>query len=125
MRFPRVLPALLLALSLGACHSYEPVTAPLPELAPAIDGRNEVRLTLWSGEKVILQDVYVTGGSVFGYPLHGRGPGAAQQSVPLSAIAEAHLRKPHASKSIGYLVGGALVAGTVVASAGLRSAVHQ
>lgn len=125
MRFPRMLPTLLLALTLGACHSYEPVTMPLPEYAPAIDGRNEMRLTLVSGEEVILQDTYVAGGAVYGYPLHGAGADGAQVSVPFATIARAQLRKPHASKSVGYIVGGALVAGTVAASASLFSAVRR
>lgn len=31
MRFPQILSALLLASTLGACHSFEPATTPLPE----------------------------------------------------------------------------------------------
>ena len=38
MRFPRILSALLLASTLGACHSYQPVTTPLPEFVAAHDG---------------------------------------------------------------------------------------
>ncbi len=125
MRFPRFLPALFLALALGACHSYEPVTVPLPDYAPAVDGRNEMRLTLVSGERVTLRDTYVAGGSVYGYSLDAPSTGYAPVSVPVSAIQKADLRKPHASKPLAYLVGGALIAGTVAASASLFGAVRK
>ncbi len=125
MRFPKMLSALLLASTLGACHSYEPVTAPLPEFVAAHDGRNEMRLTLVSGEQVTLQDTYVAGGSLYGYPKDATTPGAAQVAVPLGDIRQADLRKPHASKPLGYVIGGALIAGTVAASASLFGAVRQ
>ena len=125
MRFPKMLSALLLASTLGACHSYEPVTTPLPEYVAAHDGRNEMRLTLVSGEQVTLQDTYVAGGSLYGYPKDATTPAAAQVAVPLGDIRSAHLRKPHASKPLGYVVGGALIAGTVAASASLFGAVRQ
>ena len=125
MRFPKMLSALLLASTLGACHSYEPVTTPLPEYVAAHDGRNEMRLTLVSGEQVTLQDTYVAGGSLYGYPKDATTPGAAQVAVPLGDIRQADLRKPHASKPLGYVIGGALIAGTVAASASLFGAVRK
>jgi hypothetical protein len=125
MRFPRILSALLLASTLGACHSYQPVTAPLPEYVAAHDGRNEMRLTLVSGERVLLEDTYVAGGSLYGYPKDAPSAGSALVEVPLDAIQQAHLRKPHASKSVGYVVGGALIAGTVAASASLFGSVRK
>ena len=125
MRFPRILSALLLASTLGACHSYQPVTTPLPEFVAAHDGRNEMRLTLVSGEQVTLEDTYVAGGSLYGYPKDASSTGYSPVSVPLGAIQQAHLRKPHASKSVGYVVGGALIAGTVAASASLFGAVRK
>ena len=125
MRFPRMLPALLLVSILGACHSYQPVTAPLPEFVAAHDGRNEMRLTLVSGEQVILQDTYVAGAALYGYPKDAAPAGYTPVSVPLDAIRQADLRKPYASKSLGYVIGGALIAGTVAASASLFGAVRQ
>ena len=125
MRFPRILPVLLLASTLGACHSYQPVTTPLPEFVAAHDGRNEMRLTLVSGEQVTLQDTYVAGGSLYGYPKDAPSAGYSPVSVPLDAIRQADLRKPHASKPLGYVIGGALIAGTVAASASLFGAVRQ
>ena len=125
MRFPRILSALLLVSTLGACHSFEPVTTPLPEFVAAHDGRNEMRLTLVSGEQMTLQDTYVAGGSLYGYPKDAASTGYSPVSVPLGAIRQADLKKRHASKSVGYLVGGALIAGTVAASATLFGAVRQ
>lgn len=124
MRFPRMFTTLLLASTLGACHSYQPVTAPLPEFVAAHDGRNEMRLTLVSGEQVTLQDTYVAGGSLYGYPKDATATGSPV-SVPLGDIRQADLRKPHASKPLGYVIGGALIAGTVAASATLFGAVRQ
>lgn len=125
MRFPRILSALLLASTLGACHSYQPVTTPLPEFVAAHDGRNEMRLTLVSGEQVTLQDTYVAGGALYGYPKDAPSTGYSPVSVPLGDIQQADLRKPHASKPLGYVIGGALIAGTVAASASLFGAVRQ
>lgn len=125
MRFPRMFTTLLLASTLGACHSYQPVTAPLPEFVAAHDGRNEMRLTLVSGEEVTLQDTYVAGGSLYGYPKDAASTGYSPVSVPLADIQQARLRKPHASKPLGYVIGGALIAGTVAASATLFGAVRQ
>ena len=125
MRFPRMFTTLLLASTLGACHSYQPVTAPLPEFVAAHDGRNEMRLTLASGERVVLQDTYVAGGSLYGYPKDAASTGYSPVSVPLADIQQARLRKPHASKPLGYVIGGALIAGTVAASATLFGAVRQ
>jgi len=125
MRFPRMLSVLLLASTLGACHSYELVTAPLPEATAAHDGRNEMRLTLVSGERVTLQDTYVAGGSLYGYPLDAPSAGYAPVSVPLGDITEARIRSSHASKPLGYVIGGALLAGTVAASASLFGAAHN
>ena len=125
MRFPRILPVLLLVSTLGACHSYQPVTTPLPEFVAAHDGRNEMRLTLVTGEQVTLQDTYVAGGALYGYPKDAASAGSSPVSVPLAAIRQADLRKPHASKPLGYVIGGALIAGTVAASASLFGAVRQ
>lgn len=122
MRFPTMLAALCLASSFAGCHSYEPVLSPLPEFTPAQEGRNEMRLTLMTGEQLQLEGAYVAGGAVYGYPLHASSKGASLVSVPLGAIRQAHLRKPHASRTVGYLVGGALIAGTVAASASLAGA---
>jgi hypothetical protein len=60
MRFPRICSALLLASTLGACHSNQLVTAPVPEASA-----------------------------------------------------------PHASRPLAYVIGAALIAGTVAASASL------
>ena len=109
MRFPRILSALLLASTLGACHSYQPVTTPLPEFVAAHDGRN----------------TYVAGGALYGYPKDAPSTGYSPVSVPLGDIQQADLRKPHASKPLGYVIGGALIAGTVAASASLFGAVRQ
>jgi len=119
MRFSRIFPVLLLASTLGACHSYELVTAPLPEATAAHDGRNEMRLTLVSGEQVVLQDTHVAGGSVYGYSQGASSATYAPVAVPLGDISEARIRSPHASKSLGYVIGAALIAGTVAASASL------
>ena len=124
MRFPRMFTTLLLASTLGACHSYQPVTAPLPEFVAAHDGRNEMRLTLASGERVVLQDTYVAGGSLYGYPKDATSTGSPV-SVPRGDSRQGDLRKPHASKPLGYVIGGALIAGTVAASATLFGAVRQ
>ena len=125
MRVPRLLSALLLVSTLGACHSFQPVTTPLPGFVAAHDGRNEMRLTLVSGERVVLQDTYVAGGSLYGYPKDAASTGYSPVSVPLADIQQARLRKPHASKPLGYVIGGALIAGTVAASATLFGAVRQ
>jgi hypothetical protein len=122
MRFPQALATLLLASTLGACHSYDVVTAPLPQYLDAHAGAGELRLTLVSGERVVLQGAYVAGDSLLGYAPDAPSTGYWPVSVPLGAVREARVRKAHASRAVGLLVGGALIVGTVAASASLASA---
>jgi hypothetical protein len=116
-----MLTGLALASTLGACSSYQVVTAPLPQYLDAHAGAGDLRVTLISGERVAFQGAYVVGDSLLGYAPDATATEYWPVSVPLGAVREARVRKAHASKTVGLLVGGALVVGTVVASIGLSS----
>lgn len=120
MRSTSLVPALLLVSLLAACHSYEPVTVPFPEYSAAQSEAPDVRVILVTGERMVLEDSYFADGAIHGYSNGSKG--AAPLSVPLTWVRETQLRKPHASRKLGYIVGGALLFGTIAASAGLASA---
>ena len=124
MRYPAMVTFLLLAQALGGCHSYEVVTTPVPAYLDAHAGAGQLRVTMVTGERVILRDAYALGDSLFGYLPSDDPDRSWPVALPLGAVDEVRVRKSHPTKLVGFLVGGAVVVGTVAASITLRTAVH-
>jgi len=110
--FIRLVAVLVGGALLSACMTWQ--TQPLKPERFSADNTQTVRLTLTSGDTLIVHGPVITGDSLVGMETRPGPPYSYRVSIPLTAISEVAVRNDHSQAIVLGVVGtGLLVAATV------------
>lgn len=106
-----------LALSAGACHSWNAQTSPAPDVVAARNGRGTLRVTRRDQSVIVLTNAQVVGDSIVGTA----GSPPQRAAVAVSDVERVDTRSVNAWKTGGLVVGTLLVVSVVATAAAIAS----